>query len=26
MTLTNALTDDPDLATALRDLVHASFA
>lgn len=26
MTLTNALTDDPDLAAALRDLVHASFA
>lgn len=26
MTMTNALTDDPDLAAALRDLVHASFA
>lgn len=26
MTLTHALTDDPDLAAALRDLVHASFA
>ena len=26
MTMTSALTDDPDLATALRDLVHASFA
>src|SRR5262249_573365 len=26
MTMTNALTDDPDLAAALSDLVHASFA
>ncbi len=26
MTMTNALTDDPDMAAALRDLVHAAFS